>query len=335
VALGNEDAPTAAQVKALAVAGRLAWEQSDFERSTELSEQGLALARELGDKAGVAATLFNLGTVEILHGSEKAAPFYEETLLLFRELGDKRGLSWSLFGLGHVATVQRDYERAKALAEESLALSRESGDAYSTALVLSHLGLVAVHQEEYGRAEALCKESLEVSRGLGMGHVDSTTIQGLAALAGSRVQPVRSARLWGAAEALRETIGVVFSPEEVRQYEPYIAAARAQMDEPAWEAAWAEGKAMAPEQAVQYALSEEETAPASAPAKEPPPATRHLTRREREVVTLVARGLTNRRIASELSISLSTVENHVRNVLKKLGLRSREEVAAWANSDQG
>jgi DNA-binding NarL/FixJ family response regulator len=168
-----------------------------------------------------------------------------------------------------------------------------------------------------------------------MAHFVAYSLQVLAALAAARGQPVRSARLLGAEDALRETIGVSHSPEEVRQYEPYIAAARAQMDEPAWEEAWAEGRAMTTEQAVRYALSEEETAQASVPAKEPPPATGRLTRREREVVSLIARGFTNRRIASELSISLRTVENHVRNVLKKLGLRSREEVADWANCDQG
>jgi predicted ATPase/DNA-binding SARP family transcriptional activator/DNA-binding CsgD family transcriptional regulator len=333
-ALANEDAPKIAQVKALAVAGWLAWEQSDFERSIELSEEGLALARQLEDKVGIAATLFNLGTVKMLQGeSEQAATLFEKTLPLFRELGDKRGLSWSIFGLGIVAGTKRDYGQAKALAQESLALSRESGDVYSIALVLSNLGLMAVHQEEYGRAEALCKESLEISRGPGMVHVVAFSIQVLAALAGARGQPVRSARLWGAGEALRETIGAIHSPEERRQYEPYITAAHAQMDEAAWEAVWAEGKAMAPERAVQYALSEEAPAPPTTRAPEAPPSSTQpiaLSRREEEVALLVARGLTNRQIAAEISVSEHTVANHVAKILRKLSLNSRSQVAAWA-----
>jgi non-specific serine/threonine protein kinase len=55
-----------------------------------------------------------------------------------------------------------------------------------------------------------------------------------------------------------------------------------------------------------------------------------LTRREQEVATLVARGLTNRQLATELSISERTASNHVAKVLKKLGLRSRAQIAAWA-----
>ena len=85
---------------------------------------------------------------------------------------------------------------------------------------------------------------------------------------------------------------------------------------------------MSAKEAVEYALSEEvvpspESSAAGGRADDPP------TRREREVAALVARGLTNRQIASELMISERTVEKHVTNLLKKLNLRSREQVAIW------
>ena len=53
-----------------------------------------------------------------------------------------------------------------------------------------------------------------------------------------------------------------------------------------------------------------------------------LTRREREVAVLVARGLSTRQIAQELVISERTVDKHVANLLKKLNLRSRNQVTA-------
>ena len=84
---------------------------------------------------------------------------------------------------------------------------------------------------------------------------------------------------------------------------------------------------MTPDEAVAYALSKEEN-PAPTPrqpAVGTPPAS--LTRREREVVAVVARGLTNRRIAVDLGVSERTVETHVRNALKKLGLKSRFQLA--------
>jgi non-specific serine/threonine protein kinase len=133
---------------------------------------------------------------------------------------------------------------------------------------------------------------------------------------------------------LREDLGATFSPFQRSVYGPYIAAARAQLDEAEWEAAWAEGKTISPEQAIEYALSKEaELEPPTlvAVAEQQPPADERagaLTRREREVAVLVGRELTNRQIASELSISEHTVANHVAKILKKLGLRSRAQIGS-------
>jgi len=153
---------------------------------------------------------------------------------------------------------------------------------------------------------------------------------GLAGVAGEQVRPERAARMWGAAEALREATGMDLSPFDRThlRYEERLANARSLMDEETWEAAWAEGRAMSPQEAIEYALSEGEAA--SSP--EPPPDARRsevLAPREREVAALVARGLTNRQIAKELSISERTVHTHVRRILGKLGLGSRAQITAW------
>jgi non-specific serine/threonine protein kinase len=134
--------------------------------------------------------------------------------------------------------------------------------------------------------------------------------------------------LWGAAEVLYEAIGITLARVQRHHYGPYIEAARAQVEEAAWEEAWAEGRAMALEEAVEYALTteEEQSSSVRATAPEEPPAP--LTRREREVAVLVGRGLTNRRIAEELSISEHTAITHVRNILKKLEIHSRAEITA-------
>jgi non-specific serine/threonine protein kinase len=91
------------------------------------------------------------------------------------------------------------------------------------------------------------------------------------------------------------------------------------------------------EEAVVYALSEEEPDPSAnrlplgSPTNEP---LSSLTDREREVATLVARGLTNRQVAQELAISERTAENHVAKILRKLGLSSRIQIASWATEGQ-
>ena len=55
-----------------------------------------------------------------------------------------------------------------------------------------------------------------------------------------------------------------------------------------------------------------------------------LSDRELEVLQLVARGLSNKDIATELVIAENTVKNHVRNILEKLQVRSRMEAAMYA-----
>jgi DNA-binding CsgD family transcriptional regulator/class 3 adenylate cyclase len=71
--------------------------------------------------------------------------------------------------------------------------------------------------------------------------------------------------------------------------------------------------------------------PVQARASRPSPATSSpLSRREREIAALIVRGLSNRQIADELSISPATVERHVSNIFNKLGYHSRAQIAAWA-----
>jgi predicted ATPase/DNA-binding SARP family transcriptional activator/DNA-binding CsgD family transcriptional regulator len=337
-ALARGDAPSVARVRTLAKASWIAWEQLDLERGTALGEEGLGLARELGDEEGIATMLMNLGVTAMIQGqAERATTLLEESVPLCRVLGDKWVLARSLLCAGLVAMIQRDYGRARRLDEESLTIAREAGDSYGSIFVLNHLALVALLQGERGRAEALCKEGLELSRRMRMAHHIAYGLHTSAALAGSRGQPVRSARLWGAAEALREAIGTDLSPSELQTYGPYIAAARAQVEETAWEAAWQEGRGMSREEAVEHALSDAEPVPARIPAPEEVPdgePSGNLTRREGEVAALVARGLTNRQIASELSISEHTVATHIARTMKKLELHSRAQITAWVTGQR-
>ena len=111
---------------------------------------------------------------------------------------------------------------------------------------------------------------------------------------------------------------------------------------------------MTAEDAVGFALGSDEAAPASAGAAEPAwtdPArlgaaaaprqdtrvhrtSSPLTRREHEIVVLIAQGLSNREIAGELVISPATAARHVANILAKLGFTKRTQVASWATRNE-
>jgi serine/threonine-protein kinase PknK len=107
--------------------------------------------------------------------------------------------------------------------------------------------------------------------------------------------------------------------------------ARASLTESEFQAEQAAGRAMTLEQVVDYALNLPLKLGITQKTGKPPG---DLTRREREVVTLIGQGMTNGEIAAELVLSKRTVETHVRHILSKLGLSSRGQIMRWA-IDQG
>jgi non-specific serine/threonine protein kinase len=220
-----------------------------------------------------------------------------------------------------------------------MALAREMEDKWQLARIVGWVGLLTVFKlDEHDLAEGFLKESLTLNREIGSWEYFAYSLEGLAGLAGAKAQGGRAARLWGAAEALRKSIGAPLSSEGRQYFERSMVATRAQLGEAAWEAAFAQGMAMSAEEAAEYVLSEDDSSMIASPTPEqtsttaPRPST--LTRREQEVAKLVARGLTNRQIAKELVLSERTVENHVSNILKKLKLSSRYEVAAWVEAQR-
>ncbi len=159
----------------------------------------------------------------------------------------------------------------------------------------------------------------------------------MAGLAEALGEADRAAHLWGAAQRAREVAGISLTPGERALHEPYLASARSRLGEVAREKALGVGRSMSLAEAAEYALAEEEFDRPVAPVPEQIPPGEpivELTPRENEIAALVARGLTNRQIAQELSISERTAGNHVAKILRKLGLRSRAQIGGLAAEHQ-
>jgi len=246
---------------------------------------------------------------------------------LHRELENKSGMRSALLNLGVAAQSLGDYERARKLLEESLALGQELKDRGSVALALVHLGIVAQHQGALIQAATLCRQSLVLFWEVGDKRRVAKCFEALARVAATQGQPEQAAQLFGAAEALREDIGAPLPPHDRSDHDRYVRSVRARLGKRASAAAWVAGRAMSAEEAVKYALVVADSAPPTGKAGR---GLGLLTPREQEVAVLIARGLTNRQIATALMITEGTVENHVQHILNKLGFHSRAQIAAWA-----
>jgi non-specific serine/threonine protein kinase len=152
------------------------------------------------------------------------------------------------------------------------------------------------------------------------------SLSGLAGVASLSGDYVRSARLFGAAEALWEASGKRELVDWRAIVDADIANVQARLGAESFAAAWREGHALRIEEALAYAVER----PGPAPGARDGP----LTAREREVAALIAGGFSNRQIAQALVIAEATAVRHVANILHKLSMSSRAQVAVWA-TEQG
>ncbi len=360
IAIGREVGRAAKRTLALALAllayGALL--QGNLGAARELAEEGVRLFREVGEAWGTALALNHLGRATLELGDPVAArPLLEESAALFRA-GNMQRLALPLNTLGRVALRQGDDTGARAYCEEALAVARATGDELFIAEALAQLGTVALHVGDSGQATALYQQSLTLIWTRGYRECIAEDLAGLAATASLLGQPERAARLFGAVEALREVSGIRLSPLPRADYDRAVEGIRAHLDEETFAQAWEKGRAMPLEQAIAEALAtqdepptgtkfpqvnEEETSsvvPPGTPLSQSPRALsprralkQHfggLTSREREVACLVAQGKSNRAIADELVVGVSTVEAHITHIFTKLGFSSRAQIAAWA-----
>jgi predicted ATPase/DNA-binding CsgD family transcriptional regulator len=315
--------------------------RGDYERAIEPSRESLALGREAEDKLTVVWSLLNLGRLSSDQGDhERATQFYEEGLALCRESGYTTPLPNFLSALACEFMLQGDQERATTLNEEATTLvrrQRQRGRLRGPVKgPLERLGWAALLRGEQERAKTWYEENLRLSQELGNKLIATESLEGLACAVRSKGEAQRAAKLFGAAQALREAVGYPQPPGECAVQEPYLLASRARLDNATWEAALAEGRAMVLEQAIDYALSGEASITTlSATHEQSPTSTlpEHqtgLTSREVEVLGLVAEGLTSAQVAHRLFLSPRTVEAHLASIYHKLGVTSRAAATRFA-----
>ncbi len=317
--LARQGGDQAGVASALLALGNIAMWQGDYAQAQPLTSESVALYRALGDSMGLAYALSYLANVFWYQGDYAAAgPTFDEALALFREPENQWGIAFSVYGLGFVALSQNDDSTAAACFQEALALLRELGDKRSLVRALYGLGRVALRRGDPLAARVYAQEALALVIEIGQQWGIPICLELLAGVAAAQKQPELAVRLFGLAERLRQSLSVPVPPafQEWRQVD--VALARSQLDESTFAAAWAAGRLLSLEQAV--------TLLAQPPAVAAAPVVTFafgLTPREREVLHLVAQGLSDAQAAEKLVVSVRTVNAHLASIYSKLGVNSR------------
>jgi non-specific serine/threonine protein kinase len=220
-------------------------------------EAVLAIVRCEGNLRAVAETALSLSDVTFALDDLGASELYgAEARQLFEELQEPVGLLTALQWLAAVAMRRQDRPAARVLLEERLEVSQKLGSPGLLIHALGALGHLERDEGNYARAGALYRESLLLRRELGALLALAQSLEDLAGLASRQQQPERAIRLLGAAEAYCETFGARPPVADLQEYERTVSEARAALGEAAFAAAWAEGRAMSLQRAIEYALGE-------------------------------------------------------------------------------
>jgi predicted ATPase/DNA-binding CsgD family transcriptional regulator len=309
--------------------GGVARRQGDYRLAQSHYKECLAVGRALGDMWAMAASPANLGHVARALGDDDVAQArYADSLQSYRKLGDRRGIAVTLGNLGVLAERAGDLDRAWDYLSESLATARAAGSKRFVAAGLDRLASLTLARGDLPAAASNFAESLRLSQDLQDKRGIAHTLEGCARLLCTvgRLEPAW--HLGTLAGALLDALGARRSPADQTNFDALRASVQRRLGsvrptpiDPGLDL----------QQIVGHALAFLE-APPEPPVHQhapPEPGAYPLSRREGDVATLIARGLTNRAIAEQLVITERTAETHVSNILSKLGLDTRSQIAAW------
>jgi non-specific serine/threonine protein kinase len=310
--------------------GYLALTAGELTRARRLLEEGVAVSRAGNHPAWEAFNLRQLGFVAAEEGDDAAArPLFERALALATEVGYVRALALAQLSLGWLCYRAGERVNAQVYLDASLRHwedMREPPSSAATATALAGLGHLAVDRDEPERARALFGELLTYAHPPGGQYVLRLALEGFAHLAAQQGQAAPALRLASAATRLQASPGSRPASRGSPMLERWIGPARTAAGPRTVVSAWNAGAAFSSSESVAAARAVDEAVSHAAFRTSP----LDLTARERDVVALVACGLTNRQVAERLVVGDRTVESHVRSSLGKLGFRSRFQLAEWA-----
>ncbi|MBO0686031.1 MAG: hypothetical protein J2P45_23025, partial [Candidatus Dormibacteraeota bacterium] len=258
-----------------------------------------------------------------------------DALSAARRWGDPTSIAWAMHQLAVSARMKGRLGAADRLARSAVRTAEQLSNPFLTAVGLVTWGQVESDLDHHETARDLLARSLrlQLENRLDVGVLQVPVLELLAGEAITLGDPARAMRLVGAADAILSATGRSWPAGLEQLRDGWLRQAAEALPPRQSEAFRREGTEASIEHVLRYAVGQEEWSRPRKPGRD----RRYvqvgelvLTRREREIARLVARGRANREIAEQLFLSPRTVEGHLDRLRQRLGARSRAQIAAWA-----
>jgi predicted ATPase/DNA-binding CsgD family transcriptional regulator len=296
--------------------------------------EALDVSRRIGYQAGEVLALAQLSRTAHYAGDAPGA--LEWARQVQRALGSGE-VGWTMRFAGHFFTEllieSGDTAAARRSIADSLAWAREAGDQLGQAsdlALMADLDLRTGNTPESGRH---LRKAIEIAAGSGDHHRLATCLDLCAHLSAATGQWAGAVTLWAAVRARREADGTLDTPLTAQRRQEPLRKATQALGPASTQTAEERGARMTLETAAEFALMLADTplqAPQAPQALEGAAGLTPLSARERELVTLVAKGRTDAQIASQLFISISTVRSHLDRIRDKTSCRRRADLTRLA-----
>ena len=335
-ALARSSQVTVLRVLAILRNSALAMVGGEFAAGNQLLDEARGLIPQVSDPM-VLTQLHYVAAHSAHYAGDlpRAASELEQALATSTSGTDLDGYLDVVQSLAFFASMAGEHERSKACYEEIIQLTEPRGESLHRAAALTALGLDAWRRGDAVHAVELQRSSLEIKLGLDDQLGTALALEALAWGVGALGQHKRAANMLGTAEVMWDSTSgslATLFPEFVCDHDKSVAAARAALGDQAYAAAFRRGRQMSLAQALD---DSEHTRRSTRSGFMDAGGAGSLTSREEEIAGLLAQGLSNKAIAKSLVIAQRTAETHVANVLVKLGLTSRSQVAAWVAEQRG
>ena len=246
------------RARGLKATALLASLQGDYAAGKRLLQESLLLFREIDAPIDVGRALDGLVYLSIEAGAyPEAEALAREAVDYARTTGDRLGLCASLGHLAIALHSQSRWAAARELYEQALDVARELATPWHLGFALIEFGRAECDEGRCDLALTHLAEGMTILQALGDRPGVIESLEALAGLAAATAAPRRAARLWGAAERLRQEMGGARSVHQSIAYERQVKPVRAMLPAEAFDQAWDEGRAMSLDDAVRFALDEQ------------------------------------------------------------------------------